>query len=55
MTHEREDYTLRLIIEQMLRDGSSEREIEVAVREASGGLERQAPRTEARPRTTKHG
>ena len=37
-----DDYTLRVLIERMQRTGSSEREIEMAVREASGCRSRPA-------------
>jgi len=37
-----DDYSLRVLIERMQRLGSSEREIEIAVREASGCLARPA-------------
>jgi hypothetical protein len=47
----RDDYKLRVLIERMQRVGSSEREIVVAVREASGCLSRPAgPRWTARRR-----
>jgi hypothetical protein len=46
-----DDYNLRVLIERMQRMGSSEREITMAVREASGCLARPAgPRWGARPR-----
>jgi hypothetical protein len=46
-----DDYNLRLLIERMQRMDSSEREIEVAVREASGCLSHPAsPRWTARRR-----
>jgi hypothetical protein len=45
------DYNLRVLIERMQRLGSSEREIEMAVREASGCRSRPAgPRWRAAPR-----
>jgi hypothetical protein len=37
-----DDYNLRVLIERMQRTGSSEREIEMAIREASGCLPRPA-------------
>jgi hypothetical protein len=40
-TIDRDDYTLRLLIESMQQQGKSEREIETAVRAASRRLERQ--------------
>ena len=46
-----DDYNLRVLIERMQRIGSSEREIEMAVREASGCPSRPAgPRRTARRR-----
>ena len=51
MSHEfdRDDYNLRVLIERMQQKGSSEHDIEAAVREASRRLEHQArPRAAAR-------
>ena len=46
-----DDYTLRVLIERMQRIGSSEREIDLAVRKASGCLAHPAsPRRTARRR-----
>jgi len=53
MTHEfdRDDYSLRVLIERMQQKGSSEHDIEVAVREASRRLEHQARTRPAARRT----
>ena len=40
---DREDYRLRLLIEQLQHQGRSEHEIERAVREASGRVRRERP------------
>jgi transcriptional/translational regulatory protein YebC/TACO1 len=48
---DREEYRLRLLIEHLQHEGRSEHEIERAVREASGGLQRerrQAGRAQSR-------
>ena len=51
-----DDYNLRALIERMERMHSSEREIEVAVRDASGcPSHRAGPRTTARPRLALRG
>ena len=41
---DREEYRLRVLIEQLQHEGRSEHEIERAVREASGNLERERRR-----------
>jgi hypothetical protein len=50
MEHERDDYGLRVLIEQMQQQGSPEREIEAAVRSASRRLERQSRQPSQRPK-----
>ena len=45
---DRDDYTLRVLIETMQREGRSERAIETAVREASGQMQRAASRPSRR-------
>lgn len=40
---ERDDYRLRLLIEQLQHEGRNEHEIERAVREASGRMRRERP------------
>jgi transcriptional/translational regulatory protein YebC/TACO1 len=43
---EREDYRLRVLIERLQQSGHSERDIERAVREASGDMARESGRHE---------
>lgn len=50
MDHERDDYSLRVLIEKMQQQGSPEREIEAAVRSASRRSERQSTQHSQRPR-----
>ena len=51
MEHEldRDDYRLRVLIERMQREGRSERDIEAAVRAATGRIERDRRRPSRRP------
>ena len=51
MTEERDDFNLRIMIERMLRAGSSERDINRAVREAAAAHER-LPRAAAHSGST---
>jgi hypothetical protein len=50
MEHERDDYGLRVLIEQMQQQGSPEREIVAAVRSASRRIERQRTQPAPRPK-----
>ena len=51
MEHEldRDDYRLRVLIERMQQEGSTEREIVAAVRAASRRIERESKRPSRRP------
>lgn len=46
---DRDDYSLRVMIEDMQQKGNSEREIEAAVRDASRRLERKTRPASRRP------
>jgi hypothetical protein len=50
MEREHDDYGLRLLIEQMQQQGSSEGEIEAAVRSASRRIERERRQPAQRPK-----
>lgn len=50
MEHEHDDYGLRVLIEQMQQQGSSEGEIEAAVRSASRRIEHQRSHPVQRPK-----